>query len=450
MTVRHESFGRVAAPVHRSMSADAAITALSRRTPERDSLLAYGNGRSYGDSCLNPRGAMIDMRGRSRILSFDPSDGAIEVEAGVLLSDIIAHAAPHGYFPAVVPGTQFVTVGGAIANDVHGKNHHRRGTFGGHVDSFILMRSDGEQIVCSRTRNAELFAATIGGMGLTGLILSARLYLMKVPSLDVAERVVPFPSIEAYLDLAEAADADNEYAVAWIDQLATGAHAGRGLLLTGNHAETAASPQAIRKARLGVPFAPPMTVLNQPFLKLFNAAYRWAKSRKQGVHVSGYQSFFFPLDGVNDWNLLYGPRGLHQHQSVIPFDAAREAVPALLAASHKAGQGSFLTVLKRFGDIGSPGLLSFPRPGYTLTLDFPHRGERTLALLSELDRITVDAGGAVNPYKDARMSAETFAASFPDFRKLAARRDPAFSSGFWQRTGERLLNQEIHLAQAAE
>ena len=187
---------------------------------------------------------MIDMRGRSRILSFDPSDGAIEVEAGVLLSDIIAHAAPHGYFPAVVPGTQFVTVGGAIANDVHGKNHHRRGTFGGHVDSFILMRSDGEQIVCSRTRNAELFAATIGGMGLTGLILSARLYLMKVPSLDVAERVVPFPSIEAYLDLAEAADADNEYAVAWIDQLATGAHAGRGLLLTGNHAETAASPQA--------------------------------------------------------------------------------------------------------------------------------------------------------------------------------------------------------------
>ena len=450
MTPRYESFGRVIAPAPGGITSDTAIERLRSRKASPDSLLAYGNGRSYGDVCINPLGEAVDMRAMSRILSFDAETGLVEVEAGVLLSDLIAHVAGHGFFPAVVPGTQFVTIGGAIANDVHGKNHHRRGTFGCHVESLSLLRSDGVVRECSRGRNAEFFAATIGGMGLTGLILSARLRLMKVPSLSVAERVTPFENLDAYFDLAERADAENEYAVAWIDQLATGRSAGRGLLLTGNHAESTPSVQMGKTARLRVPFAPPVTVLNRPFLKIFNAAYRWSKIRKQGVQVSTYQSFFFPLDGVQDWNLLYGPHGLHQHQSVIPFSAAREAVPALLSATHRAGQGSFLTVLKRFGDVRSPGLMSFPRPGYTLTLDFPHRGESTLALLAELDRITVGAGGAVNPYKDARMSADTFAASFPDFGRLEALRDPAFSSGFWQRTAGRLPNNGISVAQAAE
>ncbi|MEZ5780955.1 MAG: FAD-binding oxidoreductase [Rhizobiaceae bacterium] len=450
MSEAFESFGRVAPPVYRGMSADAAMAAFGAGSIASGSLLAYGNGRSYGDTCLNPTGAMIDMRGLNRIISLDSDTGEVEVEGGVMLSALIDHAIPFGYFPAVVPGTRFVTIGGAIANDVHGKNHHRRGTFGCHVDSLVLLRSNGNRLVCSRTQNSALFSATIGGMGLTGLIVSAKMRLMKVSSPDVVERVTPFPSLGAYFDVAEQADSQNEYAVAWIDQLATGRGAGRGLLLTGNHADASSVVKASGKLGLGVPFTPPFTVLNQPFLKAFNGAYRWAKGRKSGQHLSGYRSFFFPLDGVRNWNRLYGPRGLHQHQSVIPFEAARRALPAMLTATHRAAQGSFLTVLKRFGDVTSPGLLSFPRPGYTLTLDFPHRGSRTLELLAELDRITVDAGGAVNPYKDARMGEDVFAASFPNWRDLEAQRDPAFSSGFWQRTAGRLPPQQKHVPQAAE
>lgn len=437
MNVRH-SFGRATPPARAAISPKEAIAALTEADMRRRSFLAYGNGRSYGDSCQADSGTVVDMRSMNRILSFDPDTGRMEAEAGALLSDIIAAAAPHGFFPAVVPGTQFVTLGGAIANDIHGKNHHRRGTFGCHVERLRLLRSDGRVHVCSASENAALFAATVGGMGLTGLILSAEIRLMQVPSLDVTEQVTPFRNLDEYLDLAAAADDANEYAVAWVDQLASGRNAGRGLLMTGNH-----SPEGTRSAptsapRLSVPFRMPVNLLNRPFLSIFNAAYRWRKGASSTPHRSGYRSFFFPLDGVAGWNRLYGPRGLFQHQSVIPFEAAREAIPRMLETARAAGQGSFLTVLKRFGDIRSPGLLSFPRPGYTLTLDFPNRGAGTLALLTELDRITIGAGGAVNPYKDARMAAATFAASFPNWRELEKIRDPAFLSAFWARTALRL------------
>ena len=447
---RFQSFGRVIPPAVKAITASEAIALLKGGTARPDSLLAYGNGRSYGDSCQNAAGTVVDMRPMGKIRSFNAENGLLEADAGVMLADIIAYAAPFGFFPPVVPGTQFVTLGGAIANDVHGKNLHRRGTFGCHVESFALLRSDGRVHTCSETQNTRLFWATIGGMGLTGLILSASIRLMRVPSLDVTETVTPFRNLAEYFDLAEAADAANEYAVAWIDQLAGGRNLGRGLLFAGNHADHGSHAAQKPGGRLSVPFQPPLTVLNRPFLKAFNAAYRWKKGRASGPHMVGYQGFFFPLDGVRDWNRLYGPAGLFQHQSVIPDEAAREAVPALLAAAHRAGQGSFLTVLKRFGAIRSPGILSFPRPGYTLTLDFPNRGGKTLALLAELDRITVAAGGAVNPYKDARMSAETFAASFPDWRRLETVRDPAFLSSFWARTAYRLGPQRGGLAEAAE
>jgi FAD/FMN-containing dehydrogenase len=432
------SFGLATPPARAAILPEDAIVGLKAADMRRRSFLAYGNGRSYGDSCQADSGTVVDMRGMNRILSFDRETGLMEAETGTLLCDIIAAAAPHGFFPAVVPGTQFVTLGGAIANDIHGKNHHRRGAFGRHVHSLRLLRSDGRVHACSASENAALFGATIGGMGLTGLILSAEIRLMRVPSLDVAEQVTPFRDLAEYFDLAEAADDANEYAVAWVDQLASGSRAGRGLLMTGNH-----SPQGRRTVqpaapRLSVPFRAPVSLLNRPFLSAFNAAYRWRKGASPGPRQSGYQSFFFPLDGVGNWNRLYGPRGLFQHQSVIPFDAAREAIPRMLEAARAAGQGSFLTVLKRFGDLRSPGLLSFPRPGYTLTLDFPNRGAATLALLSELDRITVGSGGAVNPYKDARMAAATFAASFPNWRDLEQMRDPAFLSAFWARTALRL------------
>lgn len=446
----YQSFGRTTPTAPRAISAADGIGLLKGLNAPRHGLLPYGNGRSYGDSCQNHDGALVDMRSMRKITGFNAETGIITAEAGVLLSDIIAYAAPHGHFPPVVPGTQFVTLGGAIANDIHGKNHHRRGTFGCHVEELSLLRSDGKTYVCSPIENARMYWATIGGMGLTGIILSASLRLMRVASLDIDETVTPFASIDEYLERAEAADAANEYAVAWIDQLAGGKRAGRGLLLTGNHAEYGARTGTIAGSRLSVPFQPPVNVLNRPFLKAFNAAYRWKRSRSAGVQKSAYQGFFFPLDSVADWNRLYGPKGLFQHQSVIPNEAARETLPVLLEAGRKAGQGSFLTVLKRFGSIRSPGMLSFPRPGYTLTLDFPNHGERTLRLLKELDAITVGAGGAVNPYKDARMSAATFSASFPDWQRLELMRDPAFMSDFWARTARRLTTRAGAMLRAAE
>jgi FAD/FMN-containing dehydrogenase len=434
---RFQSFGLATPPALNVIPADDAVALLKSGKATRNALLAYGNGRSYGDSCQNGAGTIVDMRPLNRIRAFNAETGVIEAEAGVLLSDIIAHAAPYGFFPAVVPGTQFVTLGGAIANDVHGKNHHRRGTFGCHVESLTLLRSDGQAHYSSATENERQFAATIGGMGLTGLILSASIRLMRVPSLDIVEKVTPFRDLGEFFELAEAADQANEYVVAWIDQLAGGHSRGRGLLFTGNHAEHGSHVALRASGNLSVPFQPPFNVLNRPFLTVFNAAYRWKKSRSAPRQV-GYQGFFFPLDGVGNWNRLYGPNGLFQHQSVMPQDVARRVVPALLAAAKRAGQGSFLTVLKRFGGVRSPALLSFPRPGFTLTLDFPNRGRATLALLKELDQITVEAGGAVNPYKDARMGDDVFAASFPEWQRLEAIRDPAFMSSFWARTAKKL------------
>ena len=437
MTAGHQSFGRNFPAAGALMDPAEAIRRLEGGRLRAGAMLAIGNLRSYGDSCLNSGGSIVDMRSMNSVVSFDPTTGLLEAEAGAMLPQIIAAGAPHGYFPAVVPGTQFVTLGGAIANDVHGKNHHRRGTFGRHVESFDLLRSDGQVRRCSASENAALFGATIGGMGLTGIILRATIRLMPVASLDVAERIEPFGSLDAFFDMAEAADADNEYAVAWIDQLAGIRKAGRGLLLTGNHAEGGSREVGVAGGRLAVPFQPPLNVLNHPFLKAFNFAYRTAKGHKRGVSRTGYQGFFFPLDGVRDWNRLYGPNGLFQHQSVVPVATARAAIPTMFDAARKAGQGSFLTVLKRFGDMPSPGILSFPRPGYTLTLDFPNRGAATLSLLETLDRIAIEAGGAVNPYKDARMSAAVFAGSFPRWRELEAMRDPAFQSDFWRRTAMR-------------
>lgn len=447
MTVETEyrSFGLPRRKAAHVLPVSAATALLKSGEARPASLLPFGNGRSYGDSCLNSKGVLADMRALNRIIDFNPMDGTVTAQAGVLLSDLITHVGPHGYFLPVVPGTRFVTLGGAIANDVHGKNHHRRGAFGCHVEALTLLKSDGSTYECGPDVNRQLFRATVGGMGLTGMILSATIRLMKVGSVDVEERVTPFSSLDEYFDLAEAADTENEYAVAWIDQLAAGSRAGRGLLLTANHAEDGRPFVPASKARLSVPFRPPFSLLNGLSISLFNAAYHWAKSRSGDARRSSYGSYFFPLDGVRNWNRLYGPNGLLQHQSVVPEEVAQKVVPALLEATREAGHASFLTVLKRFGSIESPGVLSFPRPGYTLTLDFPNDGERTRTLLERLDRITVEAGGAVNPYKDARMGPDVFAASFPGWRKLEEMRDPAFMSDFWRRTAVRLLeDQEAH------
>ncbi|MND43613.1 putative decaprenylphosphoryl-beta-D-ribose oxidase [compost metagenome] len=425
-----DSFGRI----NRRRRSAIAFDGVFSKLEGPESLLAFGNGRSYGDSCHNDAGLLVPMRTHARIVSFDVHTGVLEAESGVLLSEIIEAVAKHGYFLPVTPGTRFVTLGGAIANDVHGKNHHLRGTFGSHVESLELLRSDGVQYICSSAENAELFSATIGGMGLTGLILNARIRLMPVGSLDVEERITSFRNLAEYFAIAEESDRQNEYAVAWVDQLASGRSEGRGVLITGNHAINGNHTASSGEARLGVPFDLPFSMLNRLSLTAFNNLYFHAKRRKQEPHLAGFAGFFYPLDGLRNWNRFYGPAGLYQHQSVVPFEAAEKTIPALLQASRDAGQSSFLTVLKRFGNLHSPGLLSFPKPGYTLTMDFPNRGRKTLELLDHLDSMTIEAGGRVNPYKDQRMSSETFKAGFPEWQQLEDMRDARFCSDFWRRT----------------
>lgn len=425
-----DSFGRI----DRHRRSAIAFGDVFSRLEGPESLLAFGNGRSYGDSCHNDTGLLVPMRTHARIIGFDAHTGVLEAESGVLLSEIIAAVAKHGYFLPVTPGTRFVTLGGAIANDVHGKNHHLRGTFGSHVESLELLRSDGVHYICSSAENADLFSATIGGMGLTGLILNARIRLMPVGSLDVEERITPFQNLSEYFAIAEEADRQNEYAVAWVDQLASGRSEGRGVLMTGNHAINGNHIAKSTEARLGVPFDLPFSMLNKLSLTAFNTLYFHAKRRKQKPHLTGFAGFFYPLDGLRNWNRFYGPAGLYQHQSVIPFEAADKTIPAMLRTSRDAGQASFLTVLKRFGNLHSPGLLSFPKPGYTLTMDFPNRGRKTLDLLNQLDKLTIGSGGRVNPYKDQRMCPETFKAGFPEWQQLEEMRDARFCSDFWRRT----------------
>ncbi|MEM5471085.1 FAD-binding oxidoreductase [Hoeflea sp. AS60] len=428
MGTNHNSWGRVL----RRSRATAQPAEFGRNAP--GGFLPYGNGRSYGDSCHNDQGHLLPMRPGAAISAFDPETGILTADSGVLLSEILAAVMPHGFFLEVTPGTAQVTLGGAIANDVHGKNHHRRGTFGRSVVRFTLLGSDGVETVCSPSDNKHLFNATIGGMGLTGIIEAATIRLMRVPSANVRQTAFRFSSIDEYFDAIDDIDAAHEYSVAWIDQLAHGANLGRGVLMAGDHAQDGGPAKPPSAPRLAVPFSPPVNLLNRLTLKAFNELYYGRAPKQPQTGIVAWASYFHPLDAITGWNRLYGPRGLFQHQSVYPTQNARETTIALIECAQKHGAASFLTVLKRFGDVPSPGLMSFPRPGFTLTLDFANSGDRTLRMLNALDEIVMNAGGALNPYKDQRMSPRMFEASFPQWRDMEAMRDPAVMSDFWRRT----------------
>jgi FAD/FMN-containing dehydrogenase len=396
-------------------------------------LLAYGQGRSYGDSCLNDGGVLVDTRGLDRFLAFDEATGVLRCEAGVTLAQILEAMVPRGWFLPVVPGTKFVSVGGAIANDIHGKNHHRAGTFGRHVRGLELLRSTGERRRCSPEENAELFAATVGGLGLTGLVLAADVQLRRVESAWVDRETVPFGGLDGFFEASGSSDRDWEFTVAWVDCVARGPKLGRGLFHRGNLAGKEAGP-ALPTGRQGprVPIDLPGFTLNRFTVSAFNALYHW-KGRRRLRERAHYEPFFFPLDGLREWNRIYGPEGLLQFQCVVPHAAARDAIRELLLQISAAGSASFLAVLKAFGDVPSPGMLSFPRPGITLALDFPNRGAETFALLARLADVTRAAGGAFYPAKDARMTREDLAASYPRLDAFRAHVDPAFSSSFWRR-----------------
>ncbi len=429
---RYGSWGRVAPPASEAWRPRARGEPLPT-PPQSAGMLAYGNGRSYGDCCLNDGGLLIDTRGLDRFIAFDPSSGALECEAGVLLSDILATFVPRGWFLPVTPGTQYVTVGGAIANDVHGKNHHVAGTFGCHVEHLVLARSDATRLDCSLAQNELLFRATIGGLGLTGLIESATIRLRRIASPYIDSETVRFDALDEFFALAEESDRTFEYTVAWVDCTAHGRARGRGHFMRGNHADQAASRTPPRDATLRIAFDPPFSLVNALTVRPFNALYFHRQRERSARRVVGYRKFFYPLDAIGDWNRMYGARGFFQFQCVVPHTGAADAIGALLDALRSSRQGSFLAVLKRFGDVRSPGLLSFPRPGVTLAIDVPNSGPATRELLARMEAITMDAGGALYPAKDGCMSADTFRRSFPALDAFRAHVDPACSSTFWRR-----------------
>lgn len=402
-------------------------------------VLPHGLGRSYGDSCLNGGGTVLLTAGLDRLIDFDPATGVVRCESGVSLDTLLRLAVPRGWFLPVTPGTKFVTVGGAIANDVHGKNHHRAGTFGRHVRRFELVRSDGSRRMCSPEENADWFGATIGGLGLTGLVTWAEVQLTPIRNPFVVQETVPFENLDGFMRVSAESEADHDFTMSWVDCLARGRKLGRGLFYRGNFAPTQFDRLPLAKSHLShgsglaVPVDLPGFCLNRLSVSAFNFLYYHRERTRPSPRLVHYDPFFYPLDSVYGWNRIYGRRGFLQFQCVVPHATARDALKELLERSARGGLPSFLSVLKTFGDLPSPGWMSFPRPGYTLALDFANRGEKTWRLVEELDRVTREAGGAVYPAKDARMSPESFAAYFPQRERFSAYIDPAFSSSFWRR-----------------
>jgi FAD/FMN-containing dehydrogenase len=404
--------------------------------------IARGLGRSYGDAALNADAGVVVHDRLDRMLAFDAARGELTCEAGVSFADIIRWGLPRGWFPPVTPGTKFVTVGGAIAADVHGKNHHRDGTLAMFLQAFTLLTADGDVLRCSREEHADVFWATVGGMGLTGMILDARLRLRAVESGWVRVDYRKARHLDETLGVFAASDAAAPYSVAWIDCLARGRATGRAVIMHGTHA-TAADVHAAGRARiprgggtLTVPVDVPGVLLNPLTMRLFNAAYYASHHDARGRLVD-LERFFYPLDGVGHWNRLYGRRGFVQYQAVLPAESERGLV-ALLERLSGSGRPSFLAVLKRLGP-QNPGLLSFPREGYTLALDLPVRAG-LIEFLRELDRLVLDRGGRVYLAKDATATAEAVRVMYPrldEFRAVKARLDPrgVLSSSLARRVG---------------
>jgi decaprenylphospho-beta-D-ribofuranose 2-oxidase len=410
-------------------------------------VIARGLGRSYGDAAVSEDGITLLLERLNRFLSFDPETGEACCEAGVTIEDLLNHLLPRGFFPPVTPGTKYVTLGGALAADVHGKNHHKDGSFSRHVQWFNLLTAGGEIVRCSRGERPDLFWATLGGMGLTGIITDVSFRMKRVKSGYVAVDYEQAPDIDTVLERFESTDQHYTHSVAWIDCLTRGPHLGRSILMRGNWAEVerlphplAEQPLSIRSGKpVSVPFDAPRFLLNPLSVRLFNSVFYHRHRTSPGVLVP-YEPFFYPLDRIRHWNRLYGSRGFLQYQCVLPFAGGREGMIRMLELLSSEGHASFLAVLKRFGDVEPEQLLSFPRPGYTLAVDLPRNGDRQDTLLENLDRVVLEAGGRVYLAKDARLGAESFRAMYPELpRWLEIKRqiDPErrFTSSLSDRLG---------------
>ena len=387
--------------------------------------LARGLGRSYGDAAFDADGTVLSTARLDRMLAFDPATGLLEAEGGVRFDDILRTFLPRGWFLPVTPGAKFVTLGGALAADVHGKNHHVDGSLGRHAAWLELFTPGEGRLRCSPAEDAEAFHATLGGMGLTGTIGAAAIRLRPVESPAMVVRHTGAADLEALFQLLGQEAAEEPYTVAWIDCLSRGARLGRGVFMAGRHAATGElgapglEEAEVPEPRFPMPFDLPAIALNRASVGLFNAVYHWAQSRKSRPFLSGFDPFFYPLDAIRDWNRMYGKAGFVQYQCVLPQAAAFEGMKALLERIAASGQASFLAVLKRFGP-GDPGPLSFPMEGFTLALDLPWRGEGTARLLADLDARVAADGGRVYLAKDAHLGPESFRAMYPRFGEWLA------------------------------
>ena len=414
------------------------LSSLASPIPKQESgktVLPYGLGRSYGDSCLNCDHGVIPLSSFNNFISFDQETGVLRAQAGVSLATILDVFVPKGWFLPVTPGTKFVTLGGAIANDIHGKNHHVAGTFGKHILCFEILRSNGERSTCSPTQNAELFSASVGGLGLTGLITWVEIKLIPIKSAYLNTRTTKFRNLDEFFDISAESDSLFEYSVSWVDCTSEGDRLGRGIFMAGNFSEQS-KPRKRHSISIPFPCEAPDWLLNPLFMKSFNTLYynKQLASRVDGL--THYEPFFYPLDAILDWNKMYGKRGFYQYQLVVPFEQDRSIIKEIFTRITRSKRASFLAVLKTFGDIPSPGMLSFPRKGVTLALDFPNDGMPTLKLMEELDAIVFAAGGALYAGKDARMSRAAFEASYPRLEEFKKFIDPGFSSSLWRRVME--------------
>jgi len=421
------------------------MAALAELVTAQPELIARGLGRSYGDAAVAPSGVTLMTERLNRFLDFNAATGVVRCEAGVTIEDLLRHLLPRGFFPPVTPGTKFVTLGGALACDVHGKSHHKDGSFSRHVSQFTLLTAAGSLVPCSREQNPELFWATMGGMGLTGIITDVTFKMKPVESGLVRVDYDRAPNLDRALELFETTDQQYTHSVAWIDCLTKGRHLGRSVLMRGNWAAANDLPERMRPTalrpapggRLSVPFDVPRLLLNPFGVRVFNSMFYHRHRTRRGMLVS-YEPFFYPLDKIRHWNRLYGKSGFLQYQCVLPHAGARDGMIQLLELLAREGHASFLAVLKRFGDSDPNQLLSFPRPGYTLAVDMPRNGARQDVLLDALDRVVLKAGGRVYLAKDARMGADHFRAMYPELPRwleIKRRVDPEnrFSSALSRR-----------------
>ncbi len=394
--------------------------------------LPVGMGRSYGDSCLLKDGFLLQTTSMNRLLHWDAENGLLTAEAGLTLAQILDFCVPRGYFLPVSPGTKYVTLAGAIANDIHGKNHHVAGTFGCHITRFELVRSDGTRMICSPTENPDWYAATIGGLGITGVITWATLRMKPIVSRLIDYEGIQFHGVDEFLALTEQYK-HVEYTVSWVDCTGTGKNFARGIFMLGDHSKIPDKLTQSPEPKLVFPMDAPSMALNSLTVTAFNTVF-FHKQMKQRVRaLQDYEPFFYPLDKVLHWNRMYGKSGLLQYQYAIPWANAREGTIAILNEVSKSGLASFLAVLKAFGDVPSPGMMSFPQAGITLALDFPIKPEKSFPLFDRLARMTLEFGGKLYPAKDARMTAAQFQTAYPQWQDFARYKDPLLTSSFWER-----------------